>query len=482
MNMVKEILSKWKIENSIKATAWILICTFFQKTLSIITIPIFTRLLSTNEYGQYNVFNSWLEMITVFVTFRLYYGVYPQGLVKFKADRHDFKNSVKSLNNTMIVIWCIVYLLLSDYINKLLGLSKGLMILMIAMIFTSSQLEYWFAERRIDLDYKAILLITIIISIFRPLLSIVMIITSCNKVFARVEGIVIADFIACFIIFLFFSGNQKVFSTKYWKYAIAFNFPLLPHYLSQTVLNSADRIMISRMIGDEQSGIYGLAYSLAMVMLVLNQTIMSVLSPWIYKKIQCHKESEIRSISISTLKIIGMFIIALIAIAPEIIAVFAPNEYHEAIYVIPPIAMSVFFIMCYELFVRFEFFYEKTNYITIVSLMCSVMNIVLNVIFIKIFGYIAAAYTTLLCYILYAYGHYCIIRVIDNNSAKAFDIRKILFSSLIFTAIGFSLLISYRYMLLRYAIILFLICILANNFSKIKESFIQVVSINKKGV
>lgn len=477
--MIKDMPSKCKIENSVKATAWILICTFVQKIISIITIPIFTRLLSTNDYGQYNVFNSWLEMITVFVTFRLYYGVYPQGLVKYKDDRHVFENSVKSLNNTLVFIWCIVYLLLSDYINKLLGLSKGLMILMIAMIFTSSQLEYWFAERRMDLDYKAIFLITIIISFFRPLLSVVMIITSYNKVFARVEGAVIADFIAWFIIYVFFSSNQKMFSTKYWKYAIEFNFPLIPHYLSQSILNSADRIMISRMIGDEQSGIYSLAYSLAMVMLVLNQTIMSVLSPWIYNNIKCHKEGKIRSISISVINIIGIFIIALIALAPEIIAVFAPKEYYEAIYVIPPIAMSVFFIMCYEMFVRFEFFYEKTIYITIVSLICSVLNIVLNILFIKIFGYIAAAYTTLICYILYAYGHYFIIRIIDKNSIKAFDIKKILFISLRFGIIGFALLISYKYMLLRYIFIVFLLCILTKYFSKIKGCFMQVVNINK---
>ena len=41
-----------------------------------ITTPIFTRLLTTQEYGEFNVFNSWLSIVTVFVTLNLYNGVF----------------------------------------------------------------------------------------------------------------------------------------------------------------------------------------------------------------------------------------------------------------------------------------------------------------------------------------------------------------------------------------------------------------------
>ena len=67
----------------VKASLWFLICSFLQKGISTVSTPIFTRLLSTAEYGQYNVFNSWLGIITIFVTLNLSAGVYTQGLVKF---------------------------------------------------------------------------------------------------------------------------------------------------------------------------------------------------------------------------------------------------------------------------------------------------------------------------------------------------------------------------------------------------------------
>ena len=57
--------------------------------------------------------------------------------------------------------------------------------------------------------------------------------------------------------------GKKFYSAKFWKHALMFNLPLIPHYLSQTILNSADRIMISSLVGASEAGIYSLAYSIS---------------------------------------------------------------------------------------------------------------------------------------------------------------------------------------------------------------------------
>ena len=75
-----------------RASIWFLVCSFFQKGISLITTPIFTRILTTEEYGQYNVFNSWLGIVAVFVSLNLYQGVYAQGLVRFTDDRKEFSS------------------------------------------------------------------------------------------------------------------------------------------------------------------------------------------------------------------------------------------------------------------------------------------------------------------------------------------------------------------------------------------------------
>lgn len=77
-------------------------------------------------------------------------------------------------------------------------------------------------------------------------------------------------------------------------------------------------------------------------MTIFNTALMQTLSPWIYKKIKMKKIEELALIAYITLVLIAGINIMLIAFAPEVVAVFAPAEYYDAIWVMPPVAMSVF--------------------------------------------------------------------------------------------------------------------------------------------
>ena len=72
-----------ELSTQMKATLAFMMCSFFQRGISILTTPIFTRLLTANEYGFYSIFNSWLEIISVFTTLKLAGSVFMQALVKY---------------------------------------------------------------------------------------------------------------------------------------------------------------------------------------------------------------------------------------------------------------------------------------------------------------------------------------------------------------------------------------------------------------
>lgn len=104
--MLKKLFNKYKtMPVQVKASFWFLICGFLQKGVSVITTPIFTRLLSTAEYGQYSVFNSWLGIITVFVTLQFYSGVFVQGMVKFEDRKMQFASSLQGLTLSLVFMW-----------------------------------------------------------------------------------------------------------------------------------------------------------------------------------------------------------------------------------------------------------------------------------------------------------------------------------------------------------------------------------------
>ncbi|MDE5916568.1 MAG: hypothetical protein K2G62_00390, partial [Oscillospiraceae bacterium] len=134
--MIHNIVAKYKkMPIQMKASVWFLICSFLQKGISTITTPIFTRLLSTEEYGQYSVFNSWLSVVTIFVTLNLFYGVYTQGLVKFSNERDVFSSSLLGLTTSLTVVWTAIYLCFHNFWNNIFSLTTVQMLSMLVMIW-----------------------------------------------------------------------------------------------------------------------------------------------------------------------------------------------------------------------------------------------------------------------------------------------------------------------------------------------------------
>ena len=441
----------------VKASLWFLLCSILQRGISVITTPIFTRLLPTADYGQLSVFNSWLDVVSIFVTFRLYYGVFVQGLVKYEDDRACYASSLQGLELMLCFCWTLVYLMFQDFWNNLFGLTTVQMLAMLVMIWSTGAFRFWAAEQRNRLKYRTLVAVTLIVSVLKPVIGIFFVIHADDKVTARILGLAIAELAGYSgMFFIQMRRGKQFFSGKYWKHALMFNLPLIPHYLSQTVLNSADRIMIRDMVGASEAGIYSLAYSISRIMLMFNTALTQTLMPWIYRKIKAGRPKEIERIAYPALIVVAGLNLITIAFGPEIVAIFAPAPYYDAIWVIPPVAMSVYFTFSYSLFSCYEFYFEKTKFIMLASLVGAVLNVILNYIFIRIFSYYAAGYTTLTCYILYAIGHFLFMRKVCKeclNGIKVYDLKWLLSITIVFLTLGFVLLTTYSYMYLRYSLI-----------------------------
>ena len=276
-----------------------------------------------------------------------------------------------------------------------------------------------------------------------------------------------------------YKKGRVFFDEKIWKYAVKFNIPLIPHFLSQTVLNSADRIMISNLIGQSEAGIYSLAYQISLVVNLFNNALLQSISPWTYKKLKENREEDIEKVGIRSLVVIGFLDILFISFAPEIVRFFAPNSYFNAIWIIPPITMSVFFQYMYAMFVDVELYQEKTGFIAVATVIGAISNIILNYICIKLFGYYAAGYTTLICYMLIALLHYLFMEKVCKNS----NLKKVIYSpgellilSTAFLLWGFFILWTYKYVYIRYFSICIYILLLFVN----REKILSVIKLNKE--
>lgn len=483
--MIKKALNRYKaLPVQVRASLWFLICGFLQRGISVITTPIFTRILSTGEYGRFNVFNSWLGIISIFVSLNLYFGVYSQGLIKFDKERNVFSSSLQGLTLTSVTLWTVVYIIFHTFWNNLFGLTTVQMLAMLCLIWTSSAFSLWSAEQRIYFKYRQLVATTLLVSITNPILGIFLVTYSTDKVTARILGMVLVNIVGytwCF--FVQMRAGKKFYSAKFWKYALGYNLPLIPHYLSQVVLNNSDRIMINDMVGDGAAGIYSLAYSLAMIMTIFNTALMDTLNPWIYQKIKDKKISDIAPVAYLSLGIVAAVNLILIILAPEAVRIFAPASYYEAIYCIPPVAMGVLFMYSYDLFAKFAFYYEKTKLIMLASIGGAALNIVLNYFGIKAFGYIAAAYTTLICYIFYDIFHYILMTKICNrylDGVKPYNLKWLMLMYGAFLVCGFVMLFTYNYPVVRYNIIAVMVVVMIWQRNRIKGAAQKILSLRNK--
>ena len=459
IKLLNKLLDKYKkIPIQAKASIWFVICSILQKGISFITIPIFTRLMSAEQYGRYSTYTSWYSVLIVFTSLNLYYGVFNNAMIKFENDRERYIASMQGLTIFITSISFIFYLLFQDICNSILGMNTLLVLLLFIELLVTPALQFWTVHNRFHYRYKYVVMVTLIKSILNPFVGIIFVLVSEQKDVARIMSVVLVEVIVCGTIAVYQFYKGKCFwDKKYWKYAVAFNVPLIPHYLSGTILNQADRIIISNMVGASAVAFYSVSYNLAQVMNMFTTAIVSSFTPWVYRKLRDKEIQDIAPVvNMLLLLMFGMLTI-LIFLAPEVLLIIAGKEYGEAVYVIPPITASVFFVFQYNLFSNIEFYYAERRYVLIGSIVAALLNVILNIIFIPMFGYYAAGYTTLFCYIIYGLSHLWFSkRVVRKNGGNGNIYNEKVILEMSFLIIGMAVVQNFLYqcMIIRYIIVI----------------------------
>lgn len=444
-----------------KASMALLFANLVLKGLSLISGPIFTRIMTTEQYGIVSTFLSWQSLLSVIITLNLSCGVFNNGMLDFKEDRNTFQFSLLVISTISTGIFFVIFCIFKNSLLKLFELPENLIYVMFSSFLFVPAYSFWNGQQRYEYKYKALTAITIGISVMSMVIGIISVLLSPNdsasvaKVFAT-EGVNIA----VGIFFYGYIAYKSHFKCKlsYCWYALKFNIPLIPHYMSMYVLSSSDRIMITKMVNPSATAIYSVAYTIASVVNIIWQSIEASLSPWIYEKLSQNEKKPVQKLTGQIIFLFAVMCIVCTLFAPEIIAILAPNTYGEGIYIIPSVAAGVFFTALYSLYMRVELYYKQTGFATIATTVTAILNIFLNFVFIKIFGFIAAGYTTMVCYIFLSLFHY--INVKKRGYSEVFDNKSFFIISVAIIIISIIITALYSLNIIRYIFIIFVTGIL----------------------
>lgn len=481
--LADRVLKKYKLLSApVKASAWYVVCNVLNKGIALLSMPIFTRLLTEEEYGTFSVFQSWCSIMSIFTSLNIFQSGYQKGLLLYKDDRDGFTSSQLSLTTIITAVFFMLYVINIDFWTKIFNLPPAIITAMFLELMFMPALEFWAAEERFDYKYRKYVIITLLMSIISLSGGVLAVISTESKVEARIfSDVLVKILFAAVLFFAIMLKGRTFFNKRYWEYALKFNLPLIPHYLSNYVLGQSDRLMISRMIGNTQAAFYSVAYTISTMMLLIMTAINNSLTPYIYRVIDSGNTKRIKMVTSPLIVLIGGLCIITMAFAPEVILLFAGKDYMDAVYVIPPVASSVYFVFLYSLFSTIEYFYQKTGVIAVATCISAALNLLLNYIFINKFGYYAAGYTTLFCYIFLSLMHYIFYRRVwkqENGEFKdLYDKKVIVASSAILLVVMLVMTVTYQLSAVRYGIIAILF---VTAFWK-KEKLFQIFREFRKG-
>ncbi len=397
----------------------------------------------------------------IFMTLNLAYGSFSTAMVKFEDDRKGYIAAVQNIGFALTGIFFVLYLPFQQYWNLWLELPTPLVCVMAIEILANLATACWFASNRFAYKYKSVVAITLVIAILSPVMAYILVMNSPERGYARIIGYAAVNIV--FGGFFFIYGcivGKGGLNRKYWKYALSFNIPLIPYYLSQVIFNQSDRIMISHISGTDKAGMYGVAYTLGMVLTFVLNAINNSYVPWFYGKIKEGKGHENKGVANGIASLMAFMLLAVIALAPEVILILAGGSYYEAVWVVPPVTLSLLLLFYSQLFINVEFFYEQKKMLVWASIGAAVLNIILNAILIPQFGFVAAGYTTLASYIVFAASNYFAMKRIckkNNIPCDYYDLKSLILILVISIVVSAAAMVLYNHTLIRYFII---VCVL----------------------
>ena len=405
--MVERVKSKIKNVNvGAKSAVVYTLSILFSRGLAILSVPIFTRIMSTSEMGVVNLYNSWYSIISSIATLSLTSGGYIVALKEFSDNRDEYQSSVLSLTSIIALVITLVFAINPTFWERVLGLPIHLLWLMALGFLFAPARDFWLARQRFEYKYIIPGVITIGSAIIATVLSVCAVIysdkigiesTATYRLFANYIVIYGVSFV---IWFGTFKKGKTFFVKEYWVLSLQLSIPLVGYAVATQILNVSDQMMISKMVDNSSVGIYGTIYTVSSLSLMVWGAIHSSFVPYLYQNID-KPNPGVKKVSRLLVFMYGMIAVLATYLAPEIVAILATEEYYEAIYIMPPIAAGVFLTCLTNLYSDIPVYFKKTKYVMYPAIIAAVLNLILNYIFIGIYGYMAAAYTTMASYVVW---------------------------------------------------------------------------------
>ncbi len=392
-----------------------LIANIASKSLSFISIPIFTRLLTPEDYGINGVF-----LGTVLIFSSLYNLNIDKSISRYyydQKDLDDFKSYVGSCYSLMFLLFCLSSLFLIVFRNffaNLFGINSTLLLFTIPIVFInviiSSFEQIYQPLKKSGLVAKFSTAKIYLIFIFSvPIICLL----DTNKYYGLAWGQIIGGGIIVFCLCKYLLPFVKLnMNKKHIKYMFFYSIPLIPEALSGMLLEQFGKLYIGNSMGMDSAGYYTFVVSIAslvaIIVYVSNQAWVPYYFEYMNAKNYSSHDKDIKRILIVTL--VGALFISFFG--KEIAMVLAKSTYAKYLYLLPILCCGYVFNQLFFVYYRNISYSKKTIYMSLVVVASGIINILCNSILIPTYKELGAAISFSISYAVMAFLAWLVSRFI----------------------------------------------------------------------
>lgn len=441
----------------------------------------YTRLFSVEQFGVITELYAYVAFLLVILTFGT-----ETGFFKFAtgANRDSVFPTIASFLLTTSVLFVFLILAFRSEISNALDYSgnKEFISILGLIVAIDSFSSIGFAKLRLDengIRFSALKIINVLATIFFVLFFYEWLPGVLEKssfsclinLRSDVTYVLIANLLASFIVLLlllpeYLKVNFQV-SRKLLGQILIYSLPLLVSGLAGIINETLDRILLKHLVSDSQEaiyalGIYGANYKIAVLLLIFVQMFRFAVEPFYfsYYKNANHKEiyAQIMRLFIAAMIILCMVILFFL----DYIKFFIDPKFHEGLKIVPIVLAAYLF---YGIFFNLSIWYKltkRTIYAIMLTTVGAGVTVLINVVFVPKYSYLASAYGHLFSYIVmmalsYFIGRrffridYQLLRILEYVlvALAIFALLKFIEQSVIKDFISGALIVSYGYYIVR---------------------------------
>lgn len=435
------------------------VCT---QLITFFLLPLYTAILSTEEYGTVDLLNTLVSLLLPIVTFQVEQAVF-RNLID-NRENEDVKKKIISTGIFSVILQCIVYIgiffIISPFFEN--QYKYFLATNVIAYIFAS--LTQQMARGLGKNNHYAVgsFLSVFFTIIFNILFLVVFKFGAYGMLMANMLGQIICTVYNIFALKLYkyirISEFKKAILLKLWKYSL----PLIPNAISWWVFGASDRVIVSGILGVSQNGILSAAHKFASVFITLYNIFNLSWTEMVSLHINDLDAKEfLNKMTNMMLRFFTAMGIGIIACMPFIYPLMIDDKFSAGYNQVPIMMIGSIFNVVVGLISTIYVAKKNTKAIANTSIVSAIINIVVNLLLIKFIGLYAATISTLVAYLVMSiYRLYDLKkRYFEIKIDRTFVIATMLVlipiliafysSNLILYIIGLAIAIVYAYVINR---------------------------------